>query len=214
MFVAFSCKQRCVCASCHQKRSLLTSVHVSGEVAAPVPHRQFVFTIPKRFRLYFRFDRALLRKLPPLAWRVVLDVHRAVIGRDDVVPGMVVGIQTHGELSNWHPHLHSLTTDGAFTPDGTFIPMPDMSAEPYLRLWEEAVFALLIKEDRISQEVVDQMLIWRHSGFSVDKSVRLDAGDTAAIERLTQYMIRCPFSLDRVLKVAEVFAGRCPQKLY
>ena len=27
MFVAFSCKQRCTCPSCHQKRTLLTAIH-------------------------------------------------------------------------------------------------------------------------------------------------------------------------------------------
>ena len=27
MFVAFSCKQRCTCPSCHQKRTLLTAMH-------------------------------------------------------------------------------------------------------------------------------------------------------------------------------------------
>ena len=98
MFVAFSCKKRCICASCTQKRSLLTSIHVSGKVAAPVQHRQFVFTIPNRFRLYFRFNRNLLRKLPPIACWVVRTVHRAVLERDDVVPGIAVAIQTRGEL--------------------------------------------------------------------------------------------------------------------
>lgn len=29
MFVAFSCKQRCTCPSCHQKRALLTALHVA-----------------------------------------------------------------------------------------------------------------------------------------------------------------------------------------
>ena len=29
MFVAFSCKQRCTCPSCHQKRTLLTAQHVA-----------------------------------------------------------------------------------------------------------------------------------------------------------------------------------------
>jgi hypothetical protein len=81
--------------------------------------------------------------------------------------------------------------------------MPEISAEPYLKLWEKAVFDLLLAEGRISQQVVDQMRMWRHSGFSVDKSVRLEAGDTAAIERLTQYIVRCPFSLDRILKVTD-----------
>ncbi len=32
MFVAYSCKQRCTCPSCHQKRALLTAIHVAEEV--------------------------------------------------------------------------------------------------------------------------------------------------------------------------------------
>jgi hypothetical protein len=36
---------------------------VAEHLGAEVPHRQFVFTIPKRLRLYFRFDRRLLGDL-------------------------------------------------------------------------------------------------------------------------------------------------------
>ena len=47
------------------------------------------------------------------------------------------------------------------------------------------------------------MRSWRHSGFSVDKSVALAAGDTAGLERLAAYMVRCPFSLDRILSASD-----------
>lgn len=40
-FVAFSCKTRCICPSCHQKRVLELSSHVREEVCEKVPHRQF-----------------------------------------------------------------------------------------------------------------------------------------------------------------------------
>jgi hypothetical protein len=40
-------------------------------------------------------------------------------------------------------------------------------------------------------------------GFSVDQSVLLPAGDQAGIERLVQYMTRCPFSLSRLIKVTD-----------
>ena len=62
LFVSFSCKVRCFCPSCHQKRVLELSMHVREEVFDPVPHRQFVFTIPKRLRIYFRFNHKILRK--------------------------------------------------------------------------------------------------------------------------------------------------------
>ena len=47
------------------------------------------------------------------------------------------------------------------------------------------------------------MRSWEHSGFSVDQSVFLPAGDQAGIERLIQYMTRCPFSLSRLVKVSD-----------
>ena len=48
---------------------------------------------------------------------------------------------------------------------------------------------------------VDQIRSWRHSGFNVDRSVRLQAGDSSGIERLAQYMARSPFSLSRLLRI-------------
>ena len=58
-------------------------------------------------------------------------------------------------------------------------------------------------EDKIEPEVVENMRSWPHSGFSVDQSVYLPAGDRAGIERLIGYMTRCPFSLSRLVKVPQ-----------
>ncbi len=213
-FVALSCKQRCICASCHQKRTLLTGIHISETVCEAVAHRQFVFTsktmsnvewLPKRFRRYFLFNRDLLRKLPNLAWACVREVYTELLGREDLKPGMVSCIQTFGRLSHWNPHTHCLVTEGAFTDEGTFIPLPEMlDTEPFLKHWESKIFDLLLAEELITQEVIDQLRSWRHSGFSVDHSVRLQAGDTKGIERLAQYMARCPFSLERVISVNDL----------
>ncbi len=45
------------------------------------------------------------------------------------------------------------------------------------------------------------MSSWSHSGFSVDNSVYLPPGDTDGLERLAQYILRCPFSLARVVRL-------------
>ncbi len=198
LFVSYSCKVRCFC---HQKRILELSMHVREDVFAEVPHRQFVFTIPKRLRIYFRFNRKLLGHLPKLAYDVIREVYQAVTGREDVVPGMVAAVQTFGELAHWHPHVHAVASDGVFTPDRTFIPLPALAVEPFLKLWEHKVFKLLLDEGLIAHETVKQMRSWRHSGFSVDKSVLIAATDRDALERLVQYIARCPFSLDRILKI-------------
>ena len=114
--VAFSCKQRCTCPSCHQNRTLLTSIHVAEDICFPVAHRQVVFTIPKRLRVHARFDRKLLGKLSSCAWTCIKAEARRMLGREDVVPGMIAAIQTSGQLLHWNPHIHSLVTCGAYTP--------------------------------------------------------------------------------------------------
>ena len=115
--MAFSCRGRCFCPSCHQKRALQTAHWVSQDVCAPVPRRQFVFTIPKRLRIYFRFDRRLLR------------------------------------------------------------------------------------EGKITEEIVANIRGWRHSGFGVDQSVRLEAEVSEGIVGLIEYFLRCPFSQARMIEV-------------
>ncbi|NIS80735.1 MAG: hypothetical protein GTO14_11125 [Anaerolineales bacterium] len=55
--VAFSCKLRCICPSCHQKRELLWADWAVEELLEQVPHRQVVLTIAKRLRrLEIRHD--------------------------------------------------------------------------------------------------------------------------------------------------------------
>ena len=68
------------------------------------------------------------------------------------------------------------------------------------------------REGRITPQVIEQMHTWQHSGFSVDKGVRLAAGDTAAIRRLTQYIVRCPFSLDRIVEDCRIHRGARPAR--
>jgi hypothetical protein len=89
-------------------------------------------------------------------------------------------------------------TEGVFLPDGTFLPLPKLAIEPFLNLWEQEVFALLLAEGRITEEVVANMRSWKHSTFSVDQSVRLEGGDQQGVQRLIQYFLRCPFSQARM----------------
>jgi hypothetical protein len=68
---------------------------------------QWVFTIPKRLRVYFRFDRSLLGKLCRAAWETVRDVYALEVDGDSGVPAMVGAVQTFGDLVHWHSHVHA-----------------------------------------------------------------------------------------------------------
>jgi len=149
MFVAYSCKQRCTCPSCHQKRTLLTAIRVAEEVCFPVAHRQVVLTLPKRLRVHARFDRKLLGKLSACAWICIKAEVQRLLGRDNVVPGMIVAIQTHGQLLQRNPHFHTLLTCGAFTPQGEFLELPELDMARLEAAWQEAVFALDLPEGKV-----------------------------------------------------------------
>ena len=46
--LTFSCRGRWFCPSCHAKKVILFGQHLRDNVLYPVPHRQYVFSIPSR----------------------------------------------------------------------------------------------------------------------------------------------------------------------
>ena len=61
--LAFSCKGRHFCPSCHQRRVRQTGHWIAHTLCNDVPHRQFVFTMPRPLRGIFRKRRHLLHHL-------------------------------------------------------------------------------------------------------------------------------------------------------
>jgi hypothetical protein len=58
------------------------------------------------------------------------------------------------------------------------------------------VLRMLLGKELISEAVVDNLLSWRHSGFSAHGAVRVE--DRQGAVRLGRYMIRCPIALKRL----------------
>jgi hypothetical protein len=127
--VAFSCRQRSACPSCDQKRALMLALRLNAEVFDSVPHRQWVFTIPRRLRVYFRYDRSLLGKLCHAAYETVCEVFAMEPDGGSGVPAMVAATQTFGDLLNFHSHVHSVVAEGVFTETGAFIALPQVSMQ-------------------------------------------------------------------------------------
>ncbi|MBN1664428.1 MAG: hypothetical protein JW943_12580 [Deltaproteobacteria bacterium] len=59
-------------------------------VLKKVPHRHFVFSIPKILRHYFFYDRKLLADLSRCAWESLKVFLRAAILQNDPIPGGVI----------------------------------------------------------------------------------------------------------------------------
>jgi len=198
VLLAFSCKGRYFCPSCHQKRVLMFGEWITEEILYPLPHRQYVFTIPKMLRPHFRFDRKLLGKLSRCAYDCLKEFFRKTLDKIEGVPGVVISIQTFGDLINFHPHLHCLVTDGCFMPNGWFYVLPEIDVEKLQKLFQHKVLKLLLKEKRISREWVQKLLSWRNSGFNIHNQVKIRSDDGHGRESLAQYILRSPFSQDKM----------------
>ena len=116
----FSCKRRHFCPTCHQKRVVVFGEELCEKVLKYVPHRQWVFSIPKRLRIYFMFDRKLLSKLSQCVWKVLSVYLKHAVCDEDADPGAVIAIHSFGDFLGFHPHAHVLITDGCFYGEGSF----------------------------------------------------------------------------------------------
>ena len=201
--LSFSCKRRYFCPSCHQRRVLEFGEYLYEKVLKQVPHRQWVFSIPKRLRPYFMYDRKLLAKLSQCAWKVLSDylIHSVSVGA--ATPGAVIAVQTFGEFLNFNPHLHIIATDGCFHGDGDFMVGTKPNASDLEEAFRTEILKMLKKEGKINDAVIENMLTWHHSGFNVYCGDAIQPSEKDNIERLAQYVIRAPISQERMLYISE-----------
>jgi hypothetical protein len=177
--LAYSCKRRCFCTSCHSKRAVAFAEWLHETVLWPVGHRQIVLTIPKMLCAYFRYDRRLLGDLCRVDAGVITQSFGVLPGLPDSEAGLVVRVHFFGSPLNFHPHLHVMATDGAFTPDGVFHQLPTISPAPIEKLFRHRVLGMLRRKGLLTPERIKMMESWAHSGFNVNAAVRIGAADAA-----------------------------------
>ena len=161
---------------------------------APVPHRQYVFTVPRILRPIFSRRRRLLGALCRIVERLLRENYTAAKsgGRE----GMILFVQTFGDLVTFNPHVHVLAADSVFGEDGTFFVLPPVPHRLLERRFRSEVLALLLREKEISEALAQRITGWRHTGFSVHNGVKVR--DASARQKLAQYMLRAPFSLEKM----------------
>jgi hypothetical protein len=196
-FRPFSCKQWYLCPSCHQKRTLLLSEHLCEHVLFRLPHRQFVFTIPKALRIYFRHDRNLFSHVSKIIHRIVTDYYTEVKGFP-VTTGIVVSHQTAGDLLRWNAHWHCIILEGGIDEQDNFHYIPVKSLDGMVELFRHLVIELLVTKNLLNESFAQNLLTWKNSGFSIDNSVWILSHDDKARKGLTQYITRHPVALKKI----------------
>lgn len=159
-----------------------------------------VFTIPKVLRGIFRKRRQLLSLLFQSAIDTLTESFRLQLGLADGKLGAVAAVHTFGDYLVFHPHLHVLVADGLYAPDGPFHCLPQGAIGPMTELFRHRFLAVLKEKKLISPNKLSDLLGWKYSGFHVhdgrDDLIAADNHDGR--KRLAEYLLRHPFSLQKI----------------
>lgn len=86
-----------------------------------------------------------------------------------------------------------------FLENGSFHVMPKQDLILLQELFRGAVLKMLLKEEKIDEDFIRKIMRWRYtSGFSVHKGEQLARDDGDGQEALAQYIIRNPFSVEKI----------------
>lgn len=234
--VAFSCKGRGVCPSCTTRRMAETAAHLTDHVFPRLPVRQWVLSVPKRLRYFMQRDSVVLGMVLRIFLRVIEQTLQANspcaahANKAALHIGAVAFIHRFGSSLNEHVHFHVCVVDGMFeavageaSEQGTRTTAISVMFHPAIGIDPEAVTqAQASLRRRILRAFVgrgllegfeaQEMLGYKHSGFSVDTSVCIAAQDRAGLERLLRYCARPPFALDRLRKAGSELIYRCAKQ--
>ena len=194
--IAFSCKKRGICPSCAAKRAIIFAEHLCASVLKPVPHRHMVFSLPKRLRPFFKYDRKQCALLFDAAWTTIKELYAAVLPAGD--PGAIIALQTAGDSLNFNPHLHAIVSDGVFDAAGNCHRLPAFSAEAFTKIFAHKVLTAMRNARLIDQSVIDNILSWQHSGFSVWAGEPIAHDNADSIQFLARYIDRGPVANSRI----------------
>jgi len=110
-----------------------------------------------------------------------------------------ISLQSYGDdPTRFHPHLHSLVTDGLVSADGSLIPVPCPDPVCLMELFRHKLIKGLLGREKISPRLVEIMQNWVHPGFSVFQGERIDPDDHQGRRRLAGYMVHPPIALERL----------------
>ena len=204
---AFSCKRRGACPSCDAKRATVTAAHALDSLLPDVGYRQWVFVLPKRLRYFIHRSPALAGEASRLLAREIELYYRRKLGSASAA--QIHFIQRFGSTINLRLHVHAVVSDGIFKrlfgPLGgerlvfaAAAPPTDEELAAIIEALRRKVLRRFVKLGILPRETAEEMLSWRHPGFSVHAATGIAAGDRAALERLLHYCARPAVSTKRL----------------
>ncbi len=116
-----------------------------------------------------------------------------------VKTGILVSFQSYGDQVRWNPHYHCIVLEGGIDEKGSFHHIPIKDTASLTEVFRRRVIKLFVDRGLFDRRFALKILSWKHSGFSVDASVSIPASSKKARINLSQYIIRHPVSLQKIL---------------
>ena len=154
-----------------------------------LPHRQFVFTLPKLLRPYFKNDRNLFEDVSKIIFSIINDYYNEA-AKTVVKTGAIVSYQIYGDMLRHNPHWHCIILEGGIDEEDSFHHIPIQDTFQLAELFRKRVINLFIQKGLLQRSFDLKLLPWKHSGFSVDNSVQIPATSQNARVNLSQYIMR------------------------
>ncbi len=149
--------------------------------------------------------------------------------------GAVAFIHRFGSSLNEHVHFHVCAVDGVFeevtgeggadahaqahaqarSPGVIFHPATGVNVDAVAQVQatlRKRILRAFVGRGLLGGFEAQEMLAYRHSGFSVDTSVCIAAHDRAGLERLLRYCARPPFACARLRKAGSELVYRCAKQ--
>ena len=99
----------------------------------------------------------------------------------------------------WNPHFHCIVLEGGIDEAGSLHHIPIKNTARITEVFRNRVIKLFVDRGLLDRSFALKILSWQHSGFSVDNSVPIPASSRKARVNLSQYIIRNPISLQKIL---------------
>jgi transposase len=112
----------------------------------------------------------------------------------------VAGVQFVQALINFSLSLHAIVAGGLFRPNGTFHCLPKRDLKELEEIFRCKILVMLKREGKIGTELIEKLMGWRHSGFSVHAGNRIAPKQ----ETLAQYILRNVFPEQKITYIEDL----------
>jgi hypothetical protein len=154
--------------------------------------------LQKRGILGFKYDRNFFEDISRIIFSIIHDYYTET-AKTPVKTGVIVSYQSFGDLMRWNPHFPCIVLEGGIDEADSFHHIPIKDTAQLAEVFRRQVIKLFFDRGLLDRRFASKILSWQHSGFSVDNSVAIPASSRKARVNLSQYIIRNPISLQKIL---------------